>query len=277
MKELRLQCEFPQKAAGDKRLQEAKTQCRFCSDASTLECNYKYIYILYNIFIYIYILSVHTYINPITHPHFVCNHSINSCVSENCKDVKHGWVRGQTRQLETNQTNKQGEWESEMTSCWRQRQQTTQQDCCHGLGSQFTQYHGALATRTGPDLQAGDGGGRRHQTLIQQGVEGGVARKVGGAPVDLHVFRQVLAGVLQLVFIQNDIKHILQVDTRQSGGDRRWCRCTVRQCWPRLLHCGAQGWLARQVKRGLKKFFSHSQTSVKGILLKLADSILSLF
>lgn len=90
MKELRLQCEFPQKAAGDKRLQEAKIQCGFCSDASTLECNYKYIYILYSIFIYIYILLVHTYVNPITHPHFVCDHSINSCVSENCKNVKHG-------------------------------------------------------------------------------------------------------------------------------------------------------------------------------------------
>lgn len=181
--------------------------------------------------------------------------------------------RDNWRQIkQTNKVSENRRWGAAGDSDNRQ----TQQDSCHGLCSQFKQYHGALTTLTGPDLQAGDGGGRRHQTLIQQGVEGGVARKVGGAPVDLHVFRQVLAGVLQLVFIQNDIKHILQVDTRQSGGGRRWCRRTVRQCWPRLLHCGAQGWLARQVKRGLEKFFSHSQTSVKGILLKLAGSILSL-
>lgn len=82
-----------------------------------IKCMYSHIY-------YIYLLLIHTYINPTTHPRFVCDHSINSCVSENCKNVKHGWVRGQTRQLETNKTHKQGEWESEMRSCCTQRQQT---------------------------------------------------------------------------------------------------------------------------------------------------------
>lgn len=85
------------------------------------------------------------------------------------------------------------------------------------------------------DLQAGDGGGRRHQTLIQQRVEGGVARQVGGAPVHLHVFRQVLACVLQLVFIQNDIKHVLQVDDRQSGGGGS--RCTWFQSRGKVNFC----------------------------------------
>lgn len=46
-----------------------------------------------------------TYITYKPHysPHCVSDHSINPCVSENCKSVKQGWARGQTGQLETNQ------------------------------------------------------------------------------------------------------------------------------------------------------------------------------
>lgn len=55
-----------------------------------------------NIYLYIY--------KPYYSPHFVSDHSINSCVSENCKNVKHGWVRGQTRQLETKQRSENLRW-----------------------------------------------------------------------------------------------------------------------------------------------------------------------
>lgn len=40
---------------------------------------------------------------------------------------------------------------------------------------------------------------------------------MSGTPVDLHIFREVLTGVLQLVLIQNDIKHLLM--GRQGGGE----------------------------------------------------------
>lgn len=58
-------------------------------------------------------INKYTY-KPYYSPHFVSVHSINSCVSENCKNVKHGWVRGQTRQLETIKTKRRSEnlrWE----------------------------------------------------------------------------------------------------------------------------------------------------------------------
>lgn len=40
---------------------------------------------------------------------------------------------------------------------------------------------------------------------------------MSGTPVDLQIFSEVLTGVLQLVLVQNDIKHLLM--GRQGGGE----------------------------------------------------------
>lgn len=63
-------------------------------------------------------------------------------------------------------------------------------------------------------LQARDAGGVRSerggaQVPTHQRVEGRCHRGVGGFPVGLEVFGKVFAGVLQLVLIQDDVKHFL--------------------------------------------------------------------
>lgn len=65
-----------------------------------------------NIYCIMNTVYTHTY-KPYYSPRFVSDHSINSCVSENCKNVKHVWVRGQTRPPETNIPNRMRIWGEE--------------------------------------------------------------------------------------------------------------------------------------------------------------------
>lgn len=64
------------------------------------------------------------------------------------------------------------------------------------------------------DLQARDGRGvrgegRGAEISSQQRVEWSAARGVCGLPVRLQILGQVLTRILQLILIQNDVKHLL--------------------------------------------------------------------
>lgn len=66
------------------------------------------------------------------------------------------------------------------------------------------------------DLQARDGGGvwgegRGAEVPSQQWVEWSAARGVCGFPVCLQILSQVLTCIFQLILIQNDVKHLLQL------------------------------------------------------------------
>ena len=71
-----------------------------------------------------------------------------------------------------------------------------------------------LYTRYGSGVW-GEGSGA--QVTSQQRVEGCAEGGVGGTPIGLKVLCQVLACILQLVIIQDDVKHLL------IGRDRREC------------------------------------------------------
>lgn len=63
-------------------------------------------------------------------------------------------------------------------------------------------------------LQSRDAGGVGRecggaQVASQQGVQGCRHRGVGRFPVCLEILGEMLTGVLQLVFIQDDVKHFL--------------------------------------------------------------------
>jgi len=71
-------------------------------------------------------------------------------------------------------------------------------------------------------LQARDGGGvGREGGGAQQGVQGRRHGGVGRLPVGLEVFGEMLAGVLQLVLVQDDVEHFLRAadGQREGGGD----------------------------------------------------------
>ena len=76
----------------------------------------------------VHVQYVYAY-KPYYSPHFISHHSINSCDSENCKNVKHGWVRGQTKTTGDNQI-ETTEWESEMESRETKRQHRTKLELC---------------------------------------------------------------------------------------------------------------------------------------------------
>lgn len=66
-----------------------------------------------------------------------------------------------------------------------------------------------LYLQVGDRLGGGGQGGRGHGA-VQQGVGRVAARGVRRLPVRLQVVGQMLAGVLQLVLIQDDVKQLLQ-------------------------------------------------------------------
>lgn len=86
-------------------------------------------------------------------------------------------------------------------------------------------------------LQARDGGGvrgqrGRGQVPAQQGRHGRGAGRVRGSPVGFQVLGQVLTGVLQLVLVQDHVKHVLGTGTQrgsdtamQHGGHTAGKRC----------------------------------------------------
>ena len=73
------------------------------------------------------------------------------------------------------------------------------QNCHEERSHQVAHLHGRGVGR--------EGGGA--QVAAEQGVERCAQGGVRGAPVGLQVFRQVLTRVLQLVLVQNDVKHLL--------------------------------------------------------------------
>ena len=76
-------------------------------------------------------------------------------------------------------------------------------------------------------LQSRDAGGVRRegrgaQVASQQGVQGRRHRGMGRFPVGLEVFSEMLAGVLQLVLVQDDVEHfLLAADGQRQEGTRR--------------------------------------------------------
>lgn len=79
-------------------------------------------------------------------------------------------------------------------------------------------------------LHAGDqrwpggqgGGGQRGQ----QWVGGVAAGGVGAFPVGLQVIGHVLTCILQLVLVQDDVKHLLGREGRVQTGSKKVVRCS---------------------------------------------------
>lgn len=120
-----------------------------------------------------------------------------------------------------------------------------------------------------PYLQSGDAGGeggqsRGAQVPAQQGVEGRGQGGVGRLPVRLQILCQVLAGVLQLVLVQDDVKHLLMTDRQTVEMDPFRIRASGLQSARRRTGAGTV------THRGtLSQFVCRHQLDVQVFALRL--------